>query len=106
MKKNSATIQWLVIPVMLVLLSLASCQKNPGAKTDEATEISSTGKPGMTAGEGADVLVDGNMLRFTSLTAYDKFAGNEVDRTILKNFADGSDAFKSLQEKKLGPQDE
>jgi hypothetical protein len=107
MKKNSATIQWLVIPVMLVLLSLASCQKNPGAKTtDEATELTSTGKPGMTAGEGVDVLVDGNMLRFTSLTAYDKFAGNEVDRTILKNFADGSEAFKSLQEKKFGIQDE
>lgn len=103
MGTHSIKIKWLIIPMVLMVLGVASCQKQPAAKTAE--EKLSVRSGGAAAEESAEVFVEGNKLRFTSLVAYEKYASNEVDRSILKNYADGSEAFRSLQEKKYGIQD-
>src|SRR5262245_21298774 len=106
MGKQCIPMKRLVAPMILLLLVVASCQKQP-VKTEEKTDgQTSAVKTGVAAAEGADVFVDGNKLRFNSLASYEKYASNESDRTILKNFADGSEGFKSLQERKFGIQDE
>src|SRR5258706_5946117 len=49
-----------------------------------------------------DVYVNGNVLTFSSIPAYDAYAGNEADRSVLSSLARESSGLTTLEERNGG----